>query len=104
HDGGDAETGFGVDLGGGIEWSDPKRGISLDISGRTLFPVFGERFMATPRLGYGLFGTARDYSLGWSLKPTGDGPDLSLHVLSTRRENGRAAPEHGFRIEGEARW
>ncbi len=177
HDGGDAETGFGVDLGGGIEWSDPKRGISLDISGRTLiahedegardwgvsasfawnanpdserglslklgqdlggrssgglatlfapeppgqsfgtsgggrwtseltygFPVFGERFMAAPRLGYGLSGTARDYSLGWSLKQTEHGPDLSLDVLATRRENGQAAPEHGFRIEVEARW
>ena len=36
HDGGDAETGFGVDVGGGIAWDDPKRGISLDIQGRTL--------------------------------------------------------------------
>ncbi len=36
HDGGDAETGFGVELGGGIAWSDPKLGLSLDVSGRTL--------------------------------------------------------------------
>ncbi len=36
HDGGDAETGFGVDLGGGLEWSAPMLGLSLDLSGRTL--------------------------------------------------------------------
>ena len=36
HDGGDAETGFGVELGGGIAWTDPGLGLSLDLSGRTL--------------------------------------------------------------------
>ena len=36
HDGGDAETGFGVELGGGLAWVDPTLGLSLDLSGRTL--------------------------------------------------------------------
>ena len=36
HDGGDAETGFGVELGGGLAWRDPALGLSLDVSGRTL--------------------------------------------------------------------
>ena len=36
HDGGDAETGFGVEVGGGIAWVDPSLGLSLDLSGRTL--------------------------------------------------------------------
>ena len=36
HDGGDAETGFGVEFGGGIAWVDPGLGLSLDLSGRTL--------------------------------------------------------------------
>ena len=36
HDGGDAETGFGVEFGGGVAWVDPKLGLSLDVSGRTL--------------------------------------------------------------------
>ena len=36
HDGGDAETGFGVELGGGLKWTDPALGLSLDLSGRTL--------------------------------------------------------------------
>ena len=36
HDGGDAETGFGVELGGGFTWNDPASGLSFDVSGRTL--------------------------------------------------------------------
>ena len=36
HDGGDAETDSGVEVGGGIVWSDPGLGLSLDLSGRTL--------------------------------------------------------------------
>ena len=36
HDGGDAETGFGIELGGGIAWVDPRLGLSLDVEGRTL--------------------------------------------------------------------
>ena len=36
HDGGDAETGSGLELGGGIAWVDPTIGLSLDLSGRTL--------------------------------------------------------------------
>ena len=36
YDGGDAETGFGMELGGGIVWSSPGLGLSLDLDGRTL--------------------------------------------------------------------
>ncbi len=36
HDGGDAETGSGIELGGGIAWSDPALGLRLDVEGRTL--------------------------------------------------------------------
>ena len=36
HDGGDAETGFGVEVGGGLAWSAPALGLNLDLSGRTL--------------------------------------------------------------------
>ncbi len=35
-DGGDAETGFGVDIGGGIAWVHPASGISADLKGRGL--------------------------------------------------------------------
>lgn len=36
HDGGDAETGFGVELGGGFALVAPRLGLSLDLAGRTL--------------------------------------------------------------------
>ncbi len=36
HDGGDAETGFGVELGGGLAWRHPTLGLGLDLSARTL--------------------------------------------------------------------
>ena len=36
HDGGDAETGFGVEVGGGIGWLHPGLGLSLNLDGRTL--------------------------------------------------------------------
>ena len=35
-DGSDAETGAGLELGGGLAWVDPALGLSLDLSGRTL--------------------------------------------------------------------
>ena len=36
HDGGDAETGFGADIGGGVAWSDPGRALSAELRGRGL--------------------------------------------------------------------
>ncbi len=36
HDDGDAEQGFGMEVGGGLVWTLPALGISLDVSGRTL--------------------------------------------------------------------
>ena len=36
HDGGDAETGFGLGLGGGLAWSDRESGLSAEVSGRGL--------------------------------------------------------------------
>ena len=44
HDGGDAETGFGLDLGGGLAWSDPKRGIAAEVSGRGLLTHESQSF------------------------------------------------------------
>ncbi len=36
HDGGDAESGFGIEVGGGVHWQDPQRGLDIEIRGRTL--------------------------------------------------------------------
>ena len=36
HDGGDAETGFGLEAGGGVRLDDPARGLSVSVDGRAL--------------------------------------------------------------------
>ena len=36
HDGGDAETGFGLDFGTGVVWSDPERGLRAELRARGL--------------------------------------------------------------------
>ena len=185
HDGGDAETGFGLDLGGGLAWSDPGTGLRAEASGRGLltheragfrqrgiagafvwdpapgtdrgpsltltqtmglaasggadallgrrtlgglaanddgeelerrrlevklgygFAAFGDRFTATPELGFGLSAGARDYRLGWRLtRAARFGGALELALEGWRREsaNDDARPEDslGFRIT--ARW
>ena len=69
HDGGDAETGFGVEVGGGLAWIDPRLGLALDLSGRTLIAhgsddLEDQGFAA---------------SLAWDPGPsTGRGPSLTL--------------------------
>ena len=44
HDGGDAETGAGADLGGGLAWSDPERGLSAELRGRGLLAHAADGF------------------------------------------------------------
>ena len=36
HDGGDAESGFGIELGAGFGWNDPDIGLGIEIDGRAL--------------------------------------------------------------------
>ena len=47
HGGGDAETGFGADIGAGLAWSDPARGVSAELRARGLLThedgTFSER-------------------------------------------------------------
>jgi len=82
HDDGDAETGLGVELGGGLAWSVPRIGLALDITGRTLLAhadgEFEERGLAA--------------SLTFDPDPaTERGLSLSL-----RREMGGSAPQGGL--------
>ena len=44
HDGGDAETGFGAEIGAGIAWADPKRGLGAELRGRGLLAHEAKRF------------------------------------------------------------
>ena len=68
HDGGDAETGFGLDVGGGLGWSDPVRGVSAELHGSALASHGSRGFRDV-----GLSGR-----FGWEPAPGGRGPTLTL--------------------------
>ena len=69
HDGGDAETGFGVEIGGGVAWSAPALGLTVDIEGRTLLAHEAD----------GLKDRGYSASLAFDPRPGTDrGPSLSL--------------------------
>ena len=79
HDGGDAETGFGVELGGGLAWSDPALGLTLDVSGRTLLAHENDDLKDR---GYAA-------SLGFDPSPASErGPSLSLRQELGARATG----------------
>ena len=59
HDGGDAETGFGLDLGAGLALSDPKRGLAAELRGRGLLSHESKGFRERGFSG----------SLAWEQKP-----------------------------------
>ena len=69
HDGGDAETGFGIDMGGGIAWTVPKYGLQIELRGRGLLTHEAKGFRQRGFSG----------SLAWDPKPSSArGPALSL--------------------------
>ena len=104
-DSGDAESGFGVDLGAGILWSDPERGISSALRGHTLLAHGEEDFQEQ--------GLALSFS--WAPNPSNRGPSLSLsHAMGATTAGGMdallnpttfegldAAPSSGQRFEAE---
>ena len=69
HDGGDAETGFGVEMGAGLVWNDPESAMAAGLRARGLLTHEAEGFRE-----FGLSG-----SLGWDTRPGSDrGPSLTL--------------------------
>ena len=69
HDGGDAETGFGLDLGGGLALSDPGRGLEAELRGRGLLSHESK----------GLRERSFSGALSWRQKPESDrGAKLTL--------------------------
>ena len=96
HDGGDAETGTGVELGGRIAWSDPGSGLSVDASVRTL--------IAHEDSGYEEWGTsgavrlapgASGRGLSFSLAPTWGAASSGVDRLWSARD------ARGFVPDGE---
>ena len=68
-DGGGAETGYGVDLGGGVTWRDPALGLTAKVAGRGLIAHEAA----------GLRDCGVSGSLAWDPAPSSDrGPSLTL--------------------------
>ena len=81
-DGGDAETGFGMEIGAGMGWSDPERGINAEMKGRTLLTHVEEEFQEQ---GLAL-------SFAWDPTPSNRGPSFSLnHAVGAVVEGGMEA-------------
>ena len=81
-DSGDAETGFGMDLGAGLSWSAPEQGITATVKGRTLLSHGAEDFQDQ--------GLALSFS--WQPSPSNRGASLSLsHAVGLPAEGGMAA-------------
>ncbi len=106
-DGGDAETGLGADLGGGLAFADPKHGLSFDLKARGLVaheaPGFREwgasvsfAYRPRPETDRGL-----SLSLGqsWGASPSG-GMDA---LLGRETLAGLAANDDGGRFEASSR-
>ena len=82
-DGGDAETGFGAEIGAGFAWSDPQHGLEAELSGRALLTHEAKGFRR-----HGLAG-----KLSWNSAAGGRGPRLSLtRTLGLPDQAGAGAP------------
>ena len=83
HDGGDAETGFGLDVGGGLSWSHPASGLSAELRARGLLTHEAGGFRDR-----GIAG-----SLGWDPRPDSErGLSLTLsHTMGAQASGGMDA-------------
>ena len=81
-DDGDAETGFGLEVGAALAWNDPQRGITAEAQGRSLVTHVEEEFR---QQGLAL-------SLSWNPNPTNRGPSLAIgHTMGATTASGMDA-------------
>ena len=92
YDGGDAETGFGLDLGGGISLASPNHGLAAELRGRGLLSHAAEGFKDRGFSG----------SLSWQQQPDSDrGAILSLtHTVGGSSTGGMDALLNRTTLEG----
>ncbi len=86
HDGGDAENGFGLELGGGASWSDRRLGLTAELSGRMLLVHEDQDFRewgAGGSLRYDLGADGLGFTLG--LSPTWGASDSGMDRLWSDR-------------------
>ena len=106
HDGGDAETGTGVELGASMSWSDPGTGLSMEALVRTLIAHEDSDYRE-----WGASGSVRlapgdrDRGLSFSLAPTYGAASSGVGRLWSARDARGLAPGGEFeperRLEGE---
>ena len=93
HDGGDAETGFGADIGGGVALAAPAHGLTVSLEGRGVLT-----HEAAGLRDRGVAGT-----LAWNPPPPGRGPRLTLtQTLGAGASGGTEALLSRTTLEGLA--
>ena len=106
HDGGDAETGTGVELGGRVSWADAASGLSMEASVRTLVAHEDSAYRewgasGAVRLAPGAAGRG----LSFSVAPTWGVASSGAQRLWSARDTGGLSPDGAFaperRLEGE---
>ena len=91
HDSGDAEAGYGMDLGAAIRWQAPKQGISGELKGHTLLSHTEESLQEQ--------GLALSFS--WQPHPSNRGPSLSLsHAMGATAAGDMDTVLHPTTMEG----
>ena len=91
HDSGDAEAGYGMDLGAAIRWQAPKQGISGELKGHTLLTHTEESLQEQ--------GLALSFS--WQPHPSNRGPSLSLsHAMGATAAGNMDTLLHPTTMEG----
>ena len=111
HDGGDAETGFGIDLGGGLAYADEQSGLDLELNARALLAHEDENFREWGVSGALIFdpdpssdrGLSLSVGPSWGASSTGGAEAL----LGPETMSGLAldnTPPPGGRLGVEAAW
>ena len=91
HDGGDAETGFGLDLGGGLAWSYPGTGIRAEASARGLLTHAAGGFRDRGVAGVLVWDPRPGTERGFSLRLPDDAwPEFKGRVTTACRAPSRA--------------
>ncbi|MCY3857084.1 MAG: hypothetical protein OXF78_12405 [Rhodospirillales bacterium] len=113
HDGGDAETGTGVEVGAGVGYADPARGLDVALrvyglaahadDGYGDWGVSGSLRLAPGTAGRGLT-AAREVRMGWRLTPAACG-GFTFTLDATRHEGAEdAAVEHRIGVRAAMNW
>ena len=104
HDGGDAETGTGVEFGGRVSYTDPETGLSMDLNVRGLVAHEDSNYREWGASGaVRLAPGERGRGLSFSLAPTYGAPGSGVDRLWSARDARGLAPNGAGDFEPESR-